>query len=116
DDVDYLWRFVEKDGLFNQRYATSKGLWDHVLNDMGKFTYNNLIVSEAFGEAAYIAKYLNKTEDEKELLNRKNIVRAAIKKHFTSEEGYLTKSITNREMCEMANSLALSVGYFENRD
>ena len=51
-DVDYLWRFVESDGLFNQRYATSKGLWDHVLNDMGKFTYNNLIVSEGFGEAA----------------------------------------------------------------
>ncbi len=116
DDVDYLWRFVESDGLFNQRYATSKGLWDHVLNDMGKFTYNNLIISEAFAEAAYIAKYLNKTEDEKEFTYRKNTVRAAIKKYFTSEEGFLTKSLTDREMCGMSNSLALSIGYFDTKE
>ncbi len=115
-DVDYLWRFVESDGLFNQRYATSKGLWDHVLNDMGKFTYNNLIISEAFGEAAYIAKEIGKEDDYAEFTERKNIVRAAIKKNFTSPEGFLTKSTTNRDMCEMANSLALSIGYFDNRN
>ncbi len=115
-DVDYLWRFVEADGLFNQRYATSKGLWDHVLNDMGKFTYNNLIVSEAFGEAAYIAGQLGKKDDAAEFARRKDTVRKAIKKNFTSKEGYLTKSLTNRDMCEMANSLALSVHYFDDRN
>ena len=114
DDVNYLWRFVESDGLFNQRYATSKGLWDHTLNDMGKFTYNNLIVSEAFGEAAYIAGVLGKTHDEKEFLRRKNIVRDAIKKNFTSPEGWLTKGLTDRDMCEMSNPLALSIHYFED--
>lgn len=115
-DVEYLWRFVEADGLFNQRYATSKGLWDHVLNDMGKFTYNNLIVSEAFGEAAYIARELGLDEDAALFEARKKTVRDAIKKNFTSPEGFLTKSLTNREMCEMANSLALSIGYFEDRN
>ncbi len=114
DDVNYLWRFVESDGLFNQRYATSKGLWDHTLNDMGKFTYNNLIVSEAFGEAAYIAGILGKTEDEKEFLNRKNIVRTAIKKNFTSPEGWLTKGLYDRDLCPMSNPLALSVHYFDD--
>ena len=114
DDVNYLWRFVEKDGLFNQRYATSKGLWDHVLNDMGKFTYNNLIISEAFKEAAYIADILGYTDDKEEFTRRATIVRKAIKDNFTSPEGWLTKSLTNRDMCEMSNSLALSVGYFEN--
>ena len=117
DDVNYLWRFVESDGLFNQRYATSKGLWDHTLNDMGKFTYNNLIVSEAFGEAAYIAGVLGKTDDEKDFLRRKKIVREAIKKNFTSPEGWLTKGLTDRDMCEMSNPLALSIHYFEdNKD
>ncbi len=115
DDVNYLWRFVEADGLFNQRYATSKGLWDHTLNDMGKFTYNNLIVSEAFGEAAYIAGILGKKEDETEFLRRKNIVRAAIKKNFTSPEGWLTKGLEDRDMCEMSNPLALSIHYFEDK-
>ncbi len=114
-DVNYLWRFVESDGLFNQRYATSKGLWDHVLNDMGKFTYNNLIVSEAFGEAAYIADILGKTDDAIEFNRRKKIVRNAIKKNFTSPEGWLTKSLTDRDMCEMSNPLALSIHYFEDK-
>ncbi len=114
-DVEYLWRFVDSDGLFNQRYATSKGLWDHTLHDMGKFTYNNLIVSEAFGEASYIARELGFAEDADLFESRKRTVRTAIKKNFTSPEGYLTKSITDRDMCEMANSLALSVGYFESR-
>jgi len=115
DDVNYLWRFVEADGLFNQRYATSKGLWDHTLNDMGKFTYNNLIVSEAFGEAAYIAGVLGKTEDEKEFSRRKKVVRDAIKKNFTSPEGWLTKGLDDRDMCEMSNPLALSIHYFEDK-
>ncbi len=115
DDVNYLWRFVEADGLFNQRYATSKGLWDHTLNDMGKFTYNNLIVSEAFGEAAYIAGVLGKTEDEKDFSRRKKVVRDAIKKNFTSPEGWLTKGLDDRDMCEMSNPLALSIHYFEDK-
>ena len=115
DDVDYLWRFVEADGLFNQRYATSKGLWDHTLNDMGKFTYNNLIISEAFGEAAYIAEQLGETDDQKEFEYRKNTVRSAIKKYLTSEKGYLVKSLSDRDMCHMSNPLALSVGYFDNK-
>lgn len=114
DDVNYLWRFVESDGLFNQRYATSKGLWDHTLNDMGKFTYNNLIVSEAFGEAAYIAGILGKTDDEKEFSRRKAIVREAIKKNMTNPEGWLTKGLYDRDMCEMSNPLALSIHYFDD--
>ncbi|MBR2861329.1 MAG: hypothetical protein IKB86_05780 [Clostridia bacterium] len=115
-DVDYLWRFVESDGLFNQRYATSKGLWDHTLNDMGKFTYNNLIISEAFGEAAYIAKELGLEDDAKEFSMRKETVRKAIRENFTSPEGYLTKSLTNRDFCEMSNAMALSLAYFDDRN
>ncbi len=114
-DVDYLWRFVEADGLFNQRYATSKGLWDHVLNDMGKFTYNNLVVSEGFGETAYIAEKLGYLEDAKEFNRRKDVVRAAIKKYLTDDAGWLTKSTIYRDPCEMANSYALSIGYFEDK-
>ena len=115
-DADYLWRFVEADGLFNQRYATSKGLWDHVLNDIGKFTYNNLIVSEGFAEAAFIAEKLGKQNDAAEFIRRKTIMRQAIKKAFWNEEkGWLTKSLTDRDMCEMANSLALSIAFFEHK-
>lgn len=115
-DADYLWRFVEADGLFNQRYATSKGLWDHVLNDIGKFTYNNLIVSEGFAEAAFIAEKLGKQDDAAEFIRRKTIMRQAIKKAFWNEEkGWLTKSLTDRDMCEMANSLALSIAFFEHK-
>ncbi len=115
-DVEYLWRFVEADGLFNQRYATSKGLWDHTLNDFGKYTYNNLIISEAFGEAAYIAKELGKLEDYKEFAHRCKTVRNAIKKYFTHESGYLTKSLTDRDFCEMSNALALSIAYYDDRE
>ncbi len=115
-DADYLWRFVEADGLFNQRYATSKGLWDHVLNDIGKFTYNNLIVSDGFSEAAFIAEKLGKKDDAAEFIRRRDIMHRAIKKAFWNEEkGWLTKSLTDRDMCEMANSLALSIAFFESR-
>ena len=115
-DADYLWRFVEADGLFNQRYATSKGLWDHVLNDIGKFAYNNLIVSDAFSEAAFIAEKLGKQEDAAEFTRRKERMQKAIRKAFWDEEkGWLTKSTVDRDMCEMANSLALSIAFFEDK-
>ena len=114
-DIEYLWRFVGSDGLFNQRYATSKGLWDHALNDMGKFAYNNLIVSEAIGEAAYIAGILEKTADAEEWTRRKNKMREAIRRYLTAPEGYLVKSTDNRDFCEMANSLALSICYFSDK-
>ena len=41
-DLEYLWTWVDGNGLFFQRYATSKGLWDHELNDIGYFSYNNI--------------------------------------------------------------------------
>lgn len=115
-DVDYLWRFVEADGLFNQRYATSKGLWDHVLNDIGKFAYNNLVISDSFAEAAFIAEKLGKKEDAAEFARRRDITKKAIWKAFWNEEkGWLTKSLTDRDMCEMANSLALSIAFFDEK-
>ena len=48
--------------MFFQRYATSKGLWDHELNDVGKFSYNNIMMYDAFYKGALLAEALNDFE------------------------------------------------------
>lgn len=113
DDLDYLWRFVEGDGLFTQRYATSKGLWDHVLNDIGKYSYNNVVIQDAFAEGAFIAQKLGKDADAKEFARRADILKKAIFASFwDNENGWLKKGTCHEGMCDMSNSLALSVGLF----
>ena len=57
-NLHYLSQYIEADGLFYQRYETSKGLWDHVLSDIGKYSYNNLIMVMAFRAGEYLARYM----------------------------------------------------------
>lgn len=105
----YLIPYVEADGLFNQRYETSKGLWDHQLGDRGKHSYNNIIVGAAFRDGATLAGYLGKTEDRRKFEEYFLRIRDGLTRHlFDEERGYFVKSLNNREYCNMANAAALS--------
>ena len=75
--LDYLWQYIENDGLFFQRYQTSKGIWDHCLNDIGKFSYTNIIVYHAFADGAFIANTLGYKEEAsiKQIQTRNNALK-----------------------------------------
>ena len=111
--LEYLWRFVEADGLFNQRYETSKGLWDHALGDYGRHAYNNLIVYDAFCEGAFLAHYLGHKEDETLLHARAAHMEQGIRRHLISPEGWLMESVDKPTFCHMGNSYAMAIGFFD---
>jgi alpha-L-rhamnosidase len=108
--LDYLWSFVEGDGLFYQRYATSKGSGDtHSLNDVGKYAYSNLVVEYALYSGAFIAQYLGFYQEAAQFRYKAKIIRNATVKNFWDEEkGYFKKSLTNDALCELANPMALA--------
>ena len=110
-DLDYLWSMVEGNGLFFQRYATSKGLWDHELNDIGYFSYNNIIVYDALQKGAWIARELSDYAAEKLYAERAAMLKSGIMRHLWNEEqGCFPKGLHNGAFCHMANCLALAVG------
>lgn len=111
--LEYLWRFVEGDGLFNQRYETSKGLWDHALGDYGRHAYNNMIVYDAFCEGAFLARHLGLDADAKIHTARAAHIEQGIRRHLIASEGWLVKSVDERDFCHMANSYALAIGFFD---
>ena len=105
----YLIPFVEADGLFNQRYETSKGLWDHQLGDRGKHAYNNVIIGAAFRDGATLAGYLGEEKDRRTFEEYYLRIREGLNRHlFDEERGYFVKSVNRREYCNMANAAALS--------
>lgn len=110
-DLEYLWSLVEGNGLFFQRYATSKGLWDHELNDIGHFSYNNIIVYDALLKGSYIAGALNDKQLSEQLLYRASVLKEGIMKYlWQGDKGCFPKGLQNQEFCHMANCLALAVG------
>lgn len=115
-DLNYLWRFVEADGLFNQRYETSKGLWDHQLGDYGKNSYNNIIIYDAFCEGSFIAKHLGFLQDAAVFARRAEKMKKGIMEFlFDEKQCCLVKSITDREFCHMSNSYALAIQFFDDK-
>ena len=109
--MDYVWRYVEEDGLFNQRYETSKGLWDHKLGDVGKNTYTNLMIWEGYRQLAAYAKKLGKDADANEFIVRAEQMKGSIFTHLYSEElGGFVKRDDLRELCDLANPFAMGKG------
>ena len=109
DCLDYLWQYVDKeDGLFYQRYETSKGLWDHKLGDTGKNTYTNLIICDAMQKYAAFAAATQNTTTAANHTERAQIMHRGIMKHLYSEEkkGFI-KSKEIDELCDMANPYAM---------
>lgn len=111
-DADYLWSYVEGDGVFCQRYNTSKGLWSHELEQVGKFAYHNILIRDAMEEAGRIADFAGKSQDAEEFRSRAAVMTRAILKHFWSEElGCFLGEKGGSEPDFMANALALAVGF-----
>jgi hypothetical protein len=109
-DLDYLWEYVEADGLFFQRYATSKGLWAHVLNDIGKYTYNNIVIMDAFAEGSFIASVLGLSQKVGEFAHKSAIMKKAILNQlWDNENGYFKRSAEDNRICIMSNSIGLAL-------
>lgn len=107
--LDYLWQYVdEKDGLFDQRYETSKGLWDHFLGDTGKNTYTNLLLLESLNNMAEYAREHGKTADAEKCESRAKRLREGIFRYlYDEEQGGFIKRKDWRELCDMANPFAM---------
>lgn len=113
-DADYLWSYVEADGLHYQRYNTSKGLWSHELEDVGRFAYNNILIYDAMEETAFMADVLGFGSDAIEMRRRGSIMKAAIMKAFWNDaEGYFMEERDSKKPCFMAGSLAIAISFLD---
>lgn len=107
--MDYLWKFVDsEDGLFDQRYETSKGLWDHYLGDTGKNTYTNLIILDAFEKLADYSELLGDAVSAEKYREHASAMRKGVFAYLYDEErGGFVKRKDWRELCDMANPYAM---------
>ncbi len=116
-DLNYLSTQIESTGLFYQRYETSKGLWDHALNDYGYYSYNNLIIQQAFREGAFIANALNDSASEKQYLAVADKMLEAIQKSFYQKNSGMYCEGAGRETpCYSATGFALTFGLIPEED
>lgn len=110
-DLNYLSTQVESTGLFYQRYETSKGLWDHVLNDYGYYSYNNLIIQQAFREGAFIAKALGDSKNAHLYLAiADRMLHAISDAFFQKETGMYVAGRNNSKPCYLSTGFALAFG------
>ena len=109
--LQYFLQYIEADGLFNQRYETSKGLWDHQLGDFGKNSYTNLIVLESFRSGALLAKALHYAADLAEYEKVIEQMQKGIRQYLWKEScGGFIQSIGREVYCDMANPFAMAKG------
>ncbi len=110
-DLNYLSMQVESTGLFYQRYETSKGLWDHVLNDYGYYSYNNIIIQQAFREGAFIADAMGDGSNAALYLATADKMLHAIRDAFFREEtGMFVEGKGRTSPCYSATGFALAFG------
>lgn len=110
-DLNYLSMQVESSGLFYQRYETSKGLWDHVLNDYGYYSYNNIIIQQAFREGAFIAEALDDSNHAERYLAIADKMLFAIHNAFFREDtGMYTEGLRSAKPCYSSTGFALAFG------
>jgi len=108
-NLEYLWKYVEADGLHFQRYETSKGLYDHILGStIGKFTYMNILIWDSFVEGAFIAEHLGFKDDAKVFLKRADIMKKAILEKLWHKDGYFVSHLGSEEFCFLGNGIALT--------
>lgn len=108
--ADYLAQYIDAEGVFCQRYQTSKGLWDHCLGDIGKNCYTNIIVQLCFARIARFAQELNDPENASRLLKVAEHMKKGIYKTFWRQGGFI-KSEKIEVFCDMANSIALAYDF-----
>lgn len=106
--MDYFPRYIDSDGLFDQRYETSKGLWDHCLGDTGKNTYTNLMICDAYERLADYASRIGEKEDAARFSASGAALREAIfRELYDPRLGGFVKRKDWRELCDMANPYAM---------
>lgn len=109
--LGYFLRSIEADGLFNQRYETSKGLWDHQLGDFGKNSYTNLIIWECFRTGEMLAELLGEREDAALYASTSQRMKEGIFRLLWSDRcGGFIKTLGNEVYCDMANAFAMGKG------
>lgn len=119
NNANYLLEYVDKTGIFHQRYATGKGVWDLALNDYGLYTYTNLLVADTVYSVSYIANYLGKTEDAEYYNKKYLLMKKAIKeKFYLKDKGYFIKGDNPGEgyFCDVANPYALYSNFFDTKE
>lgn len=110
-DLHYLWGNVEGNGLFYQRYETSKGLWDHELNDYGYFSYNNAVVLEALCAGSRLAAACGHTADAAFFAAGAQRMRQALLQHFlNADTGMLCNGLQDPTPCYLSTAFALAFG------
>ncbi|MBE7066883.1 MAG: hypothetical protein E7385_04960 [Ruminococcaceae bacterium] len=115
--LEYLWQYVDpEDGLFYQRYETSKGLWDHKLGDVGKNSYTNLIIYDAMKNFAEYATRIGRIDDAELFSERAEIMKRGIFTYLynTEKKGFIKRKDWP-ELCDMANPYAMCKGLVSDK-
>lgn len=112
----YLEKYIGEDGLFYQRYETSKGLWDNELGDVGKNTYANILISASFSCFSEIAAFFGQSDDAEHYAECGRALKETVEAFlFDEREGLYVKSLENRALCGMSSSLALALGFCDRQ-
>ncbi|MCD9021503.1 alpha-L-rhamnosidase C-terminal domain-containing protein [Cohnella silvisoli] len=110
--LDYLWNYVEGDGLFFQRYETSKGIWGHILERTGKGAYVNILVYDSFMEGAFLARHLGMDSDAADYLSKASVIRKGINEHlWDREQRCFVELKGSKDFNFYANALAIAIGF-----
>jgi alpha-L-rhamnosidase len=107
----YLEKHTGEDGLFIQRYETSKQAGDLKLGNVQKRAYMNILCWGAFSDAAKIADRLGHADDAAAARARADKIKAALFQHlWDGEKGGFRESVETPRFGPEANALALSMG------
>ncbi|QJD86808.1 alpha-L-rhamnosidase-related protein [Cohnella herbarum] len=110
--LNYLWNYVESDGLFFQRYETSKGIWGHLLERTGKGAYVNFLVYDSFMEAAFLARQLGMDSDAADYSAKAAVIRKGINDYLWDDElRYYVDQKGSKHFSFYDNALALAIGF-----
>ncbi len=110
--LDYIENNILENGLFYQRYETSKGLWDNDLGDTGTNTYAQVLLHYAYSCMQKAALEIGREDVSKQYGMKAWTLKKAINENlFDEEQGLFVKSLEKPSPCNMSNALAMYSGF-----
>lgn len=110
--LNYIEENIFDNGLFYQRYETSKGLWDNNLGDTGTNTYAQILLHYAYSCMQKTAEQFGFGGEAQEFkVKAERLKQAVMDNLFDRKQGLFIKSKEKHSPCNMSNAIALYTGF-----